>query len=113
MNRNFRSDAAGFPGDDKPPKRPLSGIGFGDDRARTPKDKDILRGAIDDTLRSLGTPIFKTITWHMNNRGVFFGEKLDMAFFHSNLRELIGPGADYIMEEIWTNLKDRRSSDAA
>jgi len=68
----------------------------------------LLRKALDETILSLGGPIHKTITWHMNNRGVFSeAAKIDISAFYSNLKELVGPGADMIMEEAWQKLKKR------
>lgn len=73
--------------------------------------KDIIRKAIDDAISSLGGPIHKTITWHMNNRGVFSNpDKLDINFFWDNLKELLGPGADMILEEAWQNVRKYKSS---
>ncbi len=65
-----------------------------------------LRHAINAAIESLGGPIHKTITWHMNIKGVFSdSKKIDIDFFYSNLKELVGPGADLIMEETWEHLK--------
>lgn len=108
MNGNLRSDAAGFPGGGKPPKIPMFAAGFGDDRIR-PQPGIVLR-AIDEAISSLGGSIHKTITWHMNNRGVFADPKeIDITFFYHNLKELIGPGADMIMEDTWENLQRRHA----
>lgn len=66
----------------------------------------VLRQAIDAAIESLGGPIHKTITWYMNNKGVFSdSKKIDIDFFYSNLKELVGPGAELIMEETWQNLE--------
>ena len=65
----------------------------------------ILRHAIDEAIESLGGPIHKTITWHMNNRGIFADSNIDINSFYSNLKELVGPGADLIMEETWEHLQ--------
>jgi hypothetical protein len=65
----------------------------------------ILRHAIDEAIESLGGPIHKTITWHMNNRGIFADSKIDIDLFYSNLKELVGPGADLIMEETWEHMQ--------
>ncbi|MGI0012652.1 MAG: hypothetical protein ACREBU_04300 [Nitrososphaera sp.] len=66
----------------------------------------LLRKALDETIYSLGGPIYKTITWHMNNRGLLSDpRKIDLSAFYLNLRELIGPGADMIIEETWQKLK--------
>jgi hypothetical protein len=65
----------------------------------------ILRHAIDEAIESLGGPIHKTITWHMNNRGIFADSKIDINSFYSNLKELVGPGADLIMEETWEQME--------
>lgn len=68
----------------------------------------ILRQSIDAAIKSLGGPIHKTITWYMDSRGVFSDpKKIDINFFYSNLQELLGPGADLIMEETWEHLQKR------
>jgi len=108
MNHNRKSDAAEFPNNDDPPKRPLGTSGF---MADNNVPRDIVRKAIDDAISSLGGPIHKTITWHMNNRGVFSDpDKLDVNLFYDNLKELMGPGADMILEEAWQNVRKYRSS---
>jgi hypothetical protein len=66
----------------------------------------LLRKALDETIYSLGGPIHKTITWHMNNRGLLADPmRIDITAFYMNLKELVGPGADMIMEEAWQKLK--------
>jgi hypothetical protein len=66
----------------------------------------ILRQSIEAAIESLGGPIHKTISWYMNSRGVFSdAQKVDINVFYSNLRELVGPGADMIMEETWEHLQ--------
>jgi hypothetical protein len=68
----------------------------------------LLRQSIDAAIESLGGPIHKTITWYMNSRGVFSDpKKVDINFFYSKLQELLGPGADMIMEETWEHLQER------
>ena len=68
----------------------------------------VLRQAIDAAMGSLGGPIHKTLTWYMDSRGVFSDpKKIDINFFYSNLQELLGPGADMIMEETWEQLQKR------
>jgi hypothetical protein len=71
----------------------------------------LLRKALDETIYSLGGPIYKTITWHMNSRG-FFEEStdIDLKAFYLNLKELIGPGADMIMEDAWQRLRKHSKS---
>jgi hypothetical protein len=113
LKRNLRSDAAGFPPGD-PPKRNASSFASPDDWrkdiAERAKDNiEILYSCIHDTLESLGGPIHKTITWHMNNWGVFADSEIDINSFYSNLKELVGPGADLIMEETWLRLQKRGS----
>lgn len=77
-----------------------------DDKAQGGKNQLLLRQALDETMYSLGGPIYKTITWHMNSRGLFGdASSLDLKAFYLNLKELIGPGADMIMEEAWQKLK--------
>jgi hypothetical protein len=67
--------------------------------------QEYLRQAIDATIRSLGGPISKTITWHLNNKGIMSDSKgLDVKSFYLHLQELVGPGADMIMEETWDRL---------
>ena len=71
----------------------------------------LLRQALDETMLSLGGPIYKTITWHMNSRGLFSDAKnIDLPAFYLNLKELVGPGADMIMEEAWQLLRKRSKS---
>jgi hypothetical protein len=42
----------------------------------------------------------------MNNRGLLSDpKKIDIAAFYMNLKELVGPGADMIMEEAWQKLR--------
>ncbi len=73
----------------------------------------LLRKALDETILSLGGPIHKTITWHMNNRGVLSEvAKIDISAFYSNLKELVGPGADMIMEEAWQKVKKQYKGSA-
>jgi hypothetical protein len=49
----------------------------------------------------------------MNSRGVFSDpKKVDINFFYSNLQELLGPGADMIMEETWEHLQKRYGAKA-
>lgn len=73
----------------------------------------ILRKSIDAAIESLGGPIHKTITWYMDSRGVFSDpKKIDINFFYSNLQELLGPGADMIMEETWERLQKRYGTNA-
>lgn len=68
----------------------------------------LLRQSIDAAIASLGGPIHKTITWYMNSRGVFSDpRKIDINIFYSKLQELLGPGADMIMEETCEHLQKR------
>lgn len=76
------------------------------DNKRGGKNQVLLRQALDDTIQSLGGPIYKTITWHMNNKGLFSDSmSIDLKAFYINLKELIGPGADMIMEEAWQKIR--------
>ena len=62
-------------------------------------------------MLSLGGPIYKTITWHMNSKGLFADSRnIDLPAFYLNLKELVGPGADMIMEEAWQWLKKRSNT---
>jgi hypothetical protein len=66
----------------------------------------LLRQALDETIYSLGGPIYKTITWDMNNKGLFGdATNLDIKAIYLSLKELVGPGADMIMEEAWQKIK--------
>jgi hypothetical protein len=74
----------------------------------------VLRQSIEAAIGSLGGPIYKTITWYMNSRGVFADpKKIDINLFYSNLQELVGPGADMIMEETWEHLQKRYGTRAS
>ena len=66
----------------------------------------VLRKVVDETVRSLGGPISKTIMWHMSNKGIFSeSTRIDITAFYLNLKELVGPGADMIMEETCKQLQ--------
>jgi len=68
----------------------------------------LVRQAIDSAIQSLGGPIHKTILWHMNNRGILSDPtRIDIESFYLNLQELVGPGAEMIMEETWDILKKK------
>ena len=70
------------------------------------KNRVLLQQALDEAIYSLGGPIYKTITWHMNNKGLFTdSQSLDLKAFYINLRELVGPGADMIMEDTWQKIR--------
>ena len=78
------------------------------DKKHSGANQLLLRQALDETMHSLGGPIYKTITWHMNSRGLFSdSQSIDLPAFYLNLKELVGPGADMIMEEAWQKLKKR------
>lgn len=69
-------------------------------------DQPELRQVIHETIHSLGGPISKTIMWQMSNRGVFSeSTRIDIRAFYGNLKELVGPGADMIMDMTWQKLK--------
>jgi hypothetical protein len=66
----------------------------------------VLRKVVDETVRSLGGPISKTIMWHMSNKGILSeSTRIDISAFYLNLKELVGPGADMIMEETCKQLQ--------
>jgi hypothetical protein len=72
------------------------------------ENQAVLRQSIDAAIKSLGGPIHKTIIWYMNSRGVLSDpKKIDINNFYSNLQELLGPGADLIMEETWEHLQKK------
>ncbi|MGI0036729.1 MAG: hypothetical protein ACRD99_00035 [Nitrososphaera sp.] len=78
------------------------------DKKNSGSNQLLLRQALDETIYSLGGPIHKTITWHMNNKGLFSdSQNIDLRSFYVNLKELVGPGADMIMEEAWQKLRKR------
>jgi len=84
--------------------------GAGDANVSGKKDKTaeqlVLRKVLDETISSLGGPISKTIMWQMSNKGVFSeSTRIDIKDFYLNLKELVGPGADMIMEVTWKRLK--------
>lgn len=68
--------------------------------------RNALQTAIDDALLSLGIPVRNALLWHMSQRGVEFDSKdIDIDSVYSSLRELIGPGADLIMDKIFERLQ--------
>ena len=81
------------------------------DKKHNGSNQVLLRQALDETIYSLGGPIYKTITWHMNNKGLFSdSQNIDLRAFYVNLKELVGPGADMIMEEAWQKLRKRSTT---
>ena len=66
----------------------------------------MLRRAFDKELMSLGSSIYQTIMWHMDGRGVFSNPRsVDVESLYSNLREIVGPHADMIMDMTWADLE--------
>ena len=65
-------------------------------------DSHATRNEIEHGIASLGGPIQKTIEWYLKTKGVFGeSDKVDLQLFYENLKELLGPGADMIMEELY------------
>jgi hypothetical protein len=64
-----------------------------------------------DAINSLGSPITKTIAWHLKNRGLKGKlDEMNASELRSTLGELLGPaGADMILGEISRD-KDKDSS---
>ena len=51
-------------------------------------------------INSLGGPISKTVEWHLISKGLDFKD-MDPTEVKSSLREVMGPGADLILEEMF------------
>ena len=67
----------------------------------------LLVGAINDSLLSLGEPIMKTIIWHLNAQGIYLhGKKeVDIRIIHNLLEQIIGDIAEVVLNEIYERLK--------
>ena len=73
---------------------------------KTDADQMITRNVLLQTIGSLGGPVSKTIMWQMSNKGVFSeSTRIDINAFYQNLKELVGPGADMIMQVTWQKLQ--------
>jgi hypothetical protein len=65
-----------------------------------------LQNALDDALLSLGISVRNALLGHMNQNGVEFDSKdVDIELIYSSLRDLIGPGADLIMDKVFERLQ--------
>jgi len=63
-------------------------------------------------MSTLGEPIKRTIIWHLNNYGIFIdSNRLDIQYFYSSLKDLLGPGADSIMEYVYDRLRKEVGTD--
>ena len=69
----------------------------------------VLQQAINEGLLSLGEPIMKTIKWHLIAHGLFIdsNEQVDVRVLYDYLEQIVGNIADVIMNEIYTNLRQR------
>lgn len=69
----------------------------------------VLRQAINESLSSLGEPIKKTVVWHLNLNGVFIeSDQLDVTSFFRTLEDIMGNGADVVVETIYGILAKRK-----
>lgn len=77
-------------------------------------NQEVLREAICDTLLALGWPITKTILWHLHKTGFFLisKEELDVQLFYKHLGQIVGQGAEMIMNQIYENLRRRGEQNA-
>jgi hypothetical protein len=94
----FWMDPADFPGETNPTNRRRAESGFPDNSGAT---ETIDRNGLDNMIGALGGPIHKTVIWHMNKLGVLRDDdRIDMNLLYQHLRELFGPGADMIMNDL-------------
>lgn len=71
----------------------------------------ILRHMFDKELMSLGSSIYQTIMWYMDGRGVFSNPRaVDVQSLYANLREIVGPHADMIMDMVWAGLEKQHGA---
>lgn len=58
-----------------------------------------------DALATLGEPTMQSLEWHMSNAGVSMApDDFDIKRFHASLFELMGVGADIVMDIIAGNM---------
>jgi hypothetical protein len=62
---------------------------------------------IKDALSKHGGPITKTVIWHLNNHGFFEEKRGQQERLLANLRELLGPGGDLIMQDIMNRTRKK------
>ena len=67
----------------------------------------LLVGAINESLQSLGTPIKKTIVWHLNHNGLYLDDKreMDIRAFHEHLEQIVGSISEVVLDEIYERLQ--------
>jgi hypothetical protein len=67
--------------------------------------KHILYEATMEVLESLGEETMQALIWQLNSSGVNLAiDEFDLQIFAVQLRELLGDGAESILEEIYQNI---------
>ena len=72
----------------------------------------LLVGAINESLLSLGEPIMTTIVWHLNAKGIYLDTRkgIDIRSFFKQLEFIIGDIAEVVLDEIYDRLRAGTSS---
>ena len=61
--------------------------------------REVLLKCTQDALLALGEPTMQSLVWHLNNAGVqVVPENFDIRRFYAALKDMMGGGADIIMD---------------
>jgi len=62
-----------------------------------------LQQAFNEALWTLGTPVAKTVIWHLQNRGAISltGKTFDMDRVYTNLEEILGSGVEIVLQAMY------------
>jgi len=65
--------------------------------------QQLLQQAFNEALWTLGTPVAKTILWHLQNRGAISltGKAFEMDRVHAGLQEILGPGIELVLQSMY------------
>ncbi len=68
--------------------------------------------AVIDTLSELGSSTNRSLIWHLENKGISLDpQNFVLQHFYQGLEELLGNGADMLMQKVYENLRKRLSVD--
>ena len=62
-----------------------------------------MQQAFNEALWTLGTPVAKTILWHLQNRGAISltSKTFDVDRVYAGLQEILGPGIELVLQSMY------------